>query len=217
MESNWPFRGLEPLHYGCILADPPWRMKTWSEMGRDRLPDAVPRHKQRENNAERHYKTMTLEEIQALPVGDLSAPHCVLALWAVDALLPEAIETGRRWGFTFKTVLFYWAKTRREGSPRHLLHDEPEHKLFPIGTGYWTRTNPEQCLLFTRGQPKRKSAAVRKLIIAPRREHSRKPDVLHERIEQLVDGPYIELFSRRQRPGWDSWGNEIGRFNEEAA
>jgi N6-adenosine-specific RNA methylase IME4 len=84
----------------------------------------------------------------------------------------------------------------------------PAYPNFPIGTGYWTRANPEVCLLATRGKPKRLSAAVRKLIVAPRREHSRKPDELHERIEALVGGPYLEMFARFPRPGWDSCGLE---------
>jgi N6-adenosine-specific RNA methylase IME4 len=159
---------------------------------------------------------MDLAEIASLDVLRLAAEHCVLFLWAVDPMLPEAIEIGRAWGFTYKTIAFYWAKLRREGSTRHLLHDEPDHKLFPMGTGYWTRSNPEPCLLFTRGHPKRKSAAVRKLLISERREHSRKPDEAYQRIEALVDGPYIELFARQRYPGWSQWGNqqdllEVGR------
>lgn len=199
--------------FGAILADCPWRFSTWSAKGRDRCPDGpLPRAKQRENNPARHYQTMTLQDIKALPVSQIAADDCVLLLWAVDPMIPQALEVGAAWGFTYKTVAFYWAKLRREGSTRHLLHDEPAHKLFPMGTGYWTRPNPEQCLLFTRGKPKRISAAVRKLIIAPRREHSRKPDEQYERIEALVAGPYLELFARQTRPGWAAWGNETAKF-----
>ena len=214
--SDHVFAGLNVGTYGAIVADPPWRFATWSDKGRNRSPDFVlPRAKQRENNPERHYPTMSLEEIKALPVAELAAPNCVLFLWAVDPMLPQALEVGKAWGFTFKTVGFYWAKLRREGSTRHLLHDEPDHKLFPMGTGYWSRPNPEQCLLFTRGKPKRRGTAVRKLIIAPRREHSRKPDEALDRVEALCDGPYVELFSRTVRAGWDSWGRDVGRFEAE--
>lgn len=199
--------------FGCILADPPWRVKMWSEKGMGRSPDGkLPRHLQRQNNPERHYRTMSVEEIKEMPVQDIAADNCVLFLWTVDPLLPAALEVGEAWGFLYKTVGFYWAKTRREGSARHLLHDEPAHKLFPMGTGYWTRANPEMCLLFTRGAPKRLSTAVRKLLIAPRREHSRKPDEHYERIAQLVGGPYVELFARQARAGWTAWGAEMDRF-----
>jgi MT-A70 len=103
----------------------------------------------------------------------------------------------------YKTVGFYWSKTAKDGAS------------YPIGTGYWTCANPELCLLATRGKPKRLSRAVRKLIVSPRREHSRKPDEVHERIEALVAGPYLELFARSQRPGWECWecwglGSDIG-------
>lgn len=83
--------------------------------------------------------------------------------------------------------------------------------------GYWTRSNSEVCLLATRGKPKRSNADVRQAIIAPRREHSRKPDGIHERIERLVAGPYLELFARQRRPGWDCWGNEVEKFAPQQA
>ena len=85
-----------------------------------------------------------------------------------------------------------------------------------IGTGYWTRSNSEVCLLATRGKPKRTDAGVRQAIIEPRRQHSRKPDCVYERIERLVAGPYLELFARNTRPGWTSWGNETEKFGETA-
>ena len=72
--------------------------------------------------------------------------------------------------------------------------------------GYWTRASSEVCLLGTRGKPKRLNADVRQGIIAPVRQHSRKPDGIHERIERLVAGPYLELFARQQREGWTAWG-----------
>lgn len=187
--------------YGVILADPPWSFKSWSDKGRDRCPDALVRQK---GLAERHYKTLTLAEISNLPIADIAAKDCVLFLWTVDCMIPQALSLGASWGFTFKTVAFTWVKTTKS---------DTHH----IGLGYWTRGNPEQCLLFTRGKPCRKSASVRQLITAPRREHSRKPDEQYGRIEQLLDGPYLELFARAECPGWDVWGNETARFAKAAA
>ncbi len=82
------FDGLQRNHFGAILADPPWRFKTWSAKGRDRCPDGVPtRNKQRQNNPERHYATMTMEELHGLPVADVAARDSVLFLWAIDPML----------------------------------------------------------------------------------------------------------------------------------
>lgn len=218
MKALTNFAELPRGHFGAILADPPWRFKTWSAKGRDRCPDApMTRNEQRQNRPERHYATLTRDELHALPVGEVASRASLLFLWAIDPMLAEALQLGASWGFQFKTVAFYWAKLRREGSTRHLLHDEPAHKLFPMGTGYWTRPNPEQCLLFTRGKPKRIARDVRKLIIDRRREHSRKPDCVHERIERLVAGPYLELFARQSRPGWTTWGNEATKFDRPEA
>jgi len=207
--------------FGCIVADPPWRFATFSAMGRGRCPDGpisakAARNLQRQNRPERHYATMTLEDIKALPVGDVAAKDCLLMLWAVDPMLPQALEVGQAWGFIFKTVGFVWAKERRVTSKRGADMAALDHKRFPMGTGYWTRANPELCLLFTRGRPRRTSAAVRKLLIAPRREHSRKPDEQYERIQQLVGGPYLELFARTARHGWSAWGDQMGEFDEPA-
>lgn len=202
--------------FGLILADPPWRFATFSDKGRGRCPDGLDpkaaRNLQRQNKPERHYATMTLDEIKALPIPDLAAKNSMLLLWAVDPMIPEALDVGRAWGFTYKTVGFYWIKERRVTSKRGDAFAEPDQKRFPMGTGYWMRANPEQCLLFTKGHPKRLSAAVRKLLISPRREHSRKPDEQYGRIEKLVGGPYLELFARQARPGWTSWGNQVDRF-----
>jgi len=77
----------------------------------------------------------------------------------------------------------------------------------------WTRANPEQCLLATRGAPRRRARDVKRLVVEPRREHSRKPDTVRKRIERLVEGPYVELFARETRPGWDAWGSELGIFD----
>lgn len=208
---------LPPGPFGAILADPPWRFQTFSAKGRDRCPDGPvsaksARNLQRQNSPEKHYATMTLDEIKAMPLLQSAAKDCVLFLWATDPMLPEAFAVGAAWGFKFKTTAFVWAKERRVTSKRGDAFDDPNDKRFPMGTGYWTRANPEICLLFTRGKPKRISASVRKLMIEPRREHSRKPDETHARIERLVSGPYLELFAREPRPGWTVWGNQTERF-----
>lgn len=182
--------------FPVILADPPWHFATWSAKGRGRSPDGQGR-----DGGPRFYNTMTLEEIKGLDVARIAARDSVLFLWTTDPMLPVALDVGRAWGFTYQTVGFVWAKQTSTG------------RTWALGMGHWTRANPELCLLFTRGKPRRLSRAVRKLIIAPRREHSRKPDETHQRIEQLVAGPYVELFARASRPGWTTWGNQANHFD----
>jgi N6-adenosine-specific RNA methylase IME4 len=185
-------------HYRVIYADPPWTFATYSRKGKGRSPEA-------------HYDCMTLADIKALPVADWAADDCVLLLWTTDPLLEKAFEVIRAWGFTYKTVGFYWAKLNK-GSGRAAL----DERSFFTGLGFWTRANPEPCLLATRGYPKRRSADVRKLVVSPRREHSRKPDEVYERISALCDGPYLEMFARTSRPGWDTFGSEAGLFDSGA-
>lgn len=176
--------------YRLIYADPPWTFATYSRKGKGR-------------SAEAYYDCMSLAEIGRLPVAEWAAKDCVLLLWATDPLLPMAFEVIRAWGFTYKTVGFYWAKLNKSAEPT-LYRDTS----FFTGLGFWTRANPELCLLATRGHPKRRRADVRKLIVSPRREHSRKPDEAYARIEALCEGPYLEMFARTARPGWESWPAE---------
>src|SRR5262249_36261512 len=130
---------------GAIYADPPWSFRNWSAKGTGR-------------NAVSHYDCLDFASLAALPVANIAAPDCVLFLWATDPLLPQAFELIRAWGFDYKTVGFYWLKQNSKSADSYFT-----------GLGYWTRGNPEQCLLATRGSPKRCSKAVRKLVIDKRR------------------------------------------------
>lgn len=181
-------------HFGAILADPPWAYLVWSAKGTGR-------------SAEQHYDTMAPEQIAALPVGECAADDCVLFLWATWPCLKQAMALIESYGFTYKTCAFDWMKANN--TQPDFFQEEVGAQ---IGLGHWTRSNTEPCLLATRGKPKRLNADVRQGIIAPRREHSRKPDGIHERIEWLVAGPYLELFGRQQRKNWTVWGNETDKF-----
>ena len=183
-----------PKYYRVIYADPPWTFATYSRKGKGRSPEA-------------HYDCMSLTEIKELPVGEWAADDCVLFVWATDPLLEKAFDVIRAWGFAYKTVGFYWVKLNK--SVPRLIYDE---RSFFTGLGFWTRANPEPCLLATRGHPHRRQANVSKLIVSPRREHSRKPDDIYQRIEALCEGPYLEMFARTRRDGWLSWGPEADAF-----
>lgn len=191
-------------HFGAILADPPWHWAPWAMPAPD-SPSYV-RH------ACAHYETMPLDQIKAMPVKDFAAKDCALFLWFVWPMLPHALEVIDAWGFTFKTCAFCWTKA----DARQVDMFEPDTPVV-IGPGYWTRSNTEACLLATTGRPKRQANDVRQAIIAPRRQHSRKPDEIAGRIERLVRGPYLELFARTRRAGWTAWGNETDKFGTAAA
>jgi N6-adenosine-specific RNA methylase IME4 len=184
-----PFAGFWLHAYGVILADPAWRFVTYNKA------TAVTARGKKV-----HYRTMTLDEIMALPVRDLAAPDAVLVLWISSPMLLAALDVISAWGFEFKTLGFVWGKVTKAGQPA-------------IGQGYWTRGGAEVALLATKGHPKRLDRGVRQLILEPRREHSRKPDRIYDDIERLVgDMTKIELFARHRRPNWSAWGDEIDLF-----
>ena len=187
---------LSPIkRFGVIYADPPWNFKNFSEKGTGR-------------NAVAHYKCMDFEQLAAMQPQSRAARNCVLFLWATDPMLPKALELIDAWDFTYKTVGFYWAKTNKRADLEALSETD-----FFTGLGYWSRANVEQCLLATRGSPPRMAKDVKRLVIAPRREHSRKPDEVYNRIERLARGPYLELFARQSRRGWDRGGDQGKLFD----
>ena len=197
------FEALPRAHYAAIYADPPWRYRTYNDRGRSRCPDWKPY----KGSPVRHYETAAIEDIRALPVASLAADDCALFLWITWPLLLDALSVIDAWGFEYKSCAFAWMKAHADQI--EMFRDDFDALM---GNGYWTRANSEVCLLATKGNPKRLNAGVRQAIIEPRRQHSRKPDCVYERIERLVAGPYLELFARTQRPGWDAWGNEVHKF-----
>ena len=168
--------------YQAIYADPPWDYQQCRLSG----------------SAKKHYPTMRIEELCALPVAEIADRDCALFLWATFPQLPEALRLIQAWGFVYKTVAFVWLKQNRKAL------------TWFYGLGFWTRSNAEICLLATKGHPKRQSAGIHQLVISPVEHHSKKPDEVREKIVALMgDVPRIELFARQQTPGWDVWGNEV--------
>ena len=188
---TWPFGSMRPFAYGAMLCDPPWRFSNFSAKGEGKNPVA-------------HYGCMSTADIAAMPVAHLAKPDCALFMWATAPMLPDAIEVMRAWGFTFKSAAA-WAKQSSTGTS------------WAFGTGYVFRSAAEFMLVGTIGKPRVRSRSVRNLIVAPVREHSRKPEDQYEMVEALYDGPYAEVFSRASRPGWDAFGDEVGKFDEVGA
>ena len=190
LDTTWPFEGLTPGAYRVLLVDPPWRFRLYSEKGENKSP-------------QNHYSCMTMDDIARLPVGALAHPEgCALMMWATAPMLPDAVRVMDAWGFTYKSA-GAWAKRSKTGA------------AWAFGTGYCFRSAAEFFLLGTRGRPAQMVRNVRNLIVAPVREHSRKPDDMHVMCEALWEGPRAELFARETKPDWDVWGNQTDLFAKE--
>lgn len=149
----------------------------------------------------RRYRTMDFDEIAALPVGDLAEPQSHLYLWCPNALLLEALTTLKAWGFTYKTNLV-WYKVRKDGGPDGR------------GVGFYFRNVTELLLFGVRGKLRTLKPGRRQvnMIVTRKEEHSRKPEAAYEIIEACSPGPFVELFARQRRPGWESWGDQVDTY-----
>jgi len=183
---KWPFGHLQPYSYTLIMADPPWTFQLWG--------------KHSEKTAAAQYDLMTLDDIKALPVGDLATQDAVLWLWATSPMLDQAIDTCRQWGFAFKTS-GVWLKRTANGKLRW-------------GTGYRLRSVHEPFIIGTVGNPKT-PRNIPSAFDGLARQHSRKPEEAYALAEKMVpEGRRLELFSRQRRAGWDVFGNEMDKFEE---
>jgi N6-adenosine-specific RNA methylase IME4 len=194
---------LRGRQYGVIYADPAWEQVMYGETGYDKSPQA-------------HYDCMSLDDMKAMRDQILFAtgPHCVLFMWAIWNMLPQALDLMESWGFSYKTG-GNWDKVTVHGKQA-------------FGNGYILRSSSEPFLIGTLGKPARKNRSTRNnfytgdvpenlhdlgiSISSLRRDHSRKPDEMVTLIEDLFDGPYLELFSRTAREGWDVAGNQTEKF-----
>jgi len=124
--------------------------------------------------------------------------------------LPQALKLIEAWGFRYSTRCFTWLKTKRGWDGISPLVERDFH----IGLGLTTRSQSEFVLLARRGNCRRQRKDIRELILAPRREHSRKPDEFYRRVEAYCEGPYLDVFAREQRSGWSAWGDQTTYFSE---
>lgn len=173
------------MTYDVILADPPWTFRVWNAA-------KVSRH------TSHKYDLMSVEEICALPVGDVAGKNAALFLWATWPNLEDAMRVIPAWGFDYRSLAWVWVKAKKNGTGFH------------FGLGYYTRANSEPCLLAIKGRMPVVAKDVMALIYSQVRQHSRKPDEQYGKIERLYPGRrYVELFARERRLGWDSVGGAI--------
>jgi N6-adenosine-specific RNA methylase IME4 len=176
--------------FSTILADPPWRFT-------NRTGKMAPEHRRLSR-----YDTMTLQDISALPVGQIAADPAHLYLWVPNALLPEGIQVLRAWGFEYKSNIV-WHKIRKDGGSDGR------------GVGFYFRNVTELVLFGVRGKNARTLAPGRRqvnMVQTQKREHSRKPDELYPIIEACSPGPFFELFARGTRPNWTTFGNQSENY-----
>lgn len=168
--------------FDIIYADPPWKYNN----SRTRAAAA------------KEYDVLTIADLTLLPVGLKCKKDATLFLWTTSPFLPKAIALGQEWGFEYKTIGFLWAKRNKKSNTPF------------FGLGNWSRSNVEACLLFTKGAPKREGKDVPQFLWHPILRHSEKPGVIRQRIVRLMgDKPRLEMFSRHNVPGWQSWGNQL--------
>lgn len=172
--------------FATILADPPWQFT-------NKTGKVAPEHRRLSR-----YRTLTLEEIQALPVSQIAKQTAHLYLWCPNALLPEGLTVMKAWGFAYKSNIV-WHKVRKDGGSDGR------------GVGFYFRNVTELILFGVRGKNARTLAPGRRqvnLLATRKREHSRKPDEQYEIIESCSPGPFLELFARGTRKSWAMWGNQ---------
>ncbi len=170
--------------YNIIYADPPWKYLDSGCNGA----------------CEKHYKTMTVNEICDLPIQNITDKDCVLFMWATYPMLKESLNVMDAWGFTYKTIGFQWIKRNRKSEG------------YFFGAGQWTRGNTEACLLAVKGNPHKFKInnGISQIIDCPVGRHSSKPPIVRDKIIELLgDLTRIELFAREQADGWDCWGDEV--------
>lgn len=167
--------------YRVMTADPPWP-----------FDDALPGDGR---GAEKHYDLMSVRDIKLFPLPPMFNDS-VLFMWRVAAMQQEALDVLSAWDFELKGEIV-WKKLTRKG------------KRF-FGMGRIVRAEHETCLIATSGRPDIKRHDVRSIFEARVGRHSEKPDEFYDIVESLCDGPYVELFARRQRAGWTCLGDELG-------
>jgi N6-adenosine-specific RNA methylase IME4 len=172
--------------FATVLADPPWQFL-------NRTGKIAPEHRRLSR-----YETMSLDQIAALPVGQIATSRAHLYLWVPNALLPDGLLVMKAWGFSYKSNIV-WHKIRKDGGSDGR------------GVGFYFRNVTELVLFGVRGKSARTLSPARSqvnFLASRKREHSRKPDEQYRIIESCSPGPYIELFSRGVREGWINWGRE---------
>lgn len=191
---TWPFASLEPARFSTVVVDPPWRFSGGTK--------ARPQH----------YPRMSMADIKAMPVRGLLRPEGGrVFLWITAPLAYRIPEIASAWGLRYSSII-PWIKLWSSEKGLYVYASSVAR-----GTGFEVMGNAEYVAILKAGRPQSiKGRPFSGVFLEPRREHSRKPPNLMDEIEARIAGPYAELFSREARPGWEAWGNQVGKFNQPA-
>ena len=184
------FSDLIGQDFDCILADPPW---SYDSNGAPAQWRPCLDRGEKPHSVNHYYETMSLTDIEEMPIQSITAKDSVCFMWATVPLMPEAFRVMEAWGYKYKTMLT-WEK--ENGS----------------GMGYWFRGVTEHVLFGVRGNVKAFRSPVKNILRNKVGRHSAKPDQFHEIIESVTpNAKRVELFARYQRPGWTAFGNQVER------
>ena len=159
--------------FACIYVDPPWKYSNQGTRG----------------STDNHYEGLSVEEIEVLPISDLTTENAHLHLWTTNAFLPYSFKIMNSWGFEYKSV-FVWVKPQ-------------------MGMGNYWRVSHEYLLFGTKGKCPFGSHSEMSWGKFERKKHSAKPEEIRDKIEIVSQGPRLELFGRRAIDGWTVFGNQI--------
>ena len=181
------FRSPPTKRYRTLCADPPWRYRIRAE--------------DKTHRGRAAYPTMSQEELRALPIGLWASEQSHLFLWVTNAFITDGLELVKVWGFDYKTLIT-WVKGRIEGG----------RLVSQIGVGNYFRNNTEHVLFAVRGSLPVLTHDSPTAFIAPRGQHSQKPPPFYDLVSHMSPGPYLDVFARKQRFGWDTWGDQAFDF-----
>ena len=170
--------------YEIIYADPAWQYKTKESLAKKSILNG---------KINSHYETMTIADLERLPMDSISDKNCMLFMWVVSPMLDDGIDLMKKWGFKYSTIAFIWHKQR-------------------TNPGHYTMSECEICIVGRRGKipTPRGARNVKQFLSEKRTRHSAKPNEIRNRIFQMFPTQNkIELFAREKHDGWDVWGNEV--------
>lgn len=182
------------MRFRTIAADPPWPYDNKDG------PRATAGHRPNSwdsacTGSAPRYGSMSMDELRALRVKDAADTLAHLYLWTTNSFMVEAHDLARGWGFVPKTIVT-WGKIKPDGTPS-------------MKTGYYYRGATGHILFAVRGSLRLAGDACPTLHLSPRLPHSVKPEWFYGMVEAQSPGPYLEMFARKTRLGWQSWGNQV--------